>query len=107
VRCESATLLLQRKSLVTWPRRGTLDGAAWDCWPPCDFAAARFADVIDHQNTRYTCVTCFVAERAQRSVRALASSERERMYVCVECGAAVNHVYREFSKGNIRLTKCV
>jgi hypothetical protein len=25
---------------------------------------------------------------------------------CVECGEAVLHVYREFSKGNIRLTRC-
>eukprot|EP00808_Paulinella_micropora_P028959 g27556.t1 len=25
---------------------------------------------------------------------------------CIECGAPVVHVYREFSKGNIRLTKC-
>ncbi len=29
------------------------------------------------------------------------------MKVCVECGSPINHVYREFSKGNIRLTKCV
>jgi len=28
------------------------------------------------------------------------------MVVCVECGCPVNHVYREFSKGNIRLTRC-
>jgi len=27
-------------------------------------------------------------------------------HVCVECGAAVQHVYREFSPGNIRLTQC-
>lgn len=27
--------------------------------------------------------------------------------ICVECGQAVEHVYREFSKGNIRLTVCV
>jgi hypothetical protein len=28
------------------------------------------------------------------------------MPVCVECGAAVESVYKEFSKGNIRLTRC-
>ena len=27
--------------------------------------------------------------------------------ICVNCGSSVQHVYREFSKGNIRLTKCV
>ncbi len=27
--------------------------------------------------------------------------------ICVECGASIQHVFREFSKGNIRLTKCV
>jgi len=26
--------------------------------------------------------------------------------ICVECGAPVAHLYREFSKGNIRLTQC-
>jgi len=27
--------------------------------------------------------------------------------ICTECGQPISHVYREFSKGNIRLTKCV
>jgi len=29
------------------------------------------------------------------------------MPICVECGSAVSDLYREFSKGNIRLTQCV
>ena len=29
------------------------------------------------------------------------------MPTCVECGQAVPDLYREFSKGNIRLTQCV
>uniref|UniRef100_A0A0G4GJX6 Protein ARV n=1 Tax=Chromera velia CCMP2878 TaxID=1169474 RepID=A0A0G4GJX6_9ALVE len=28
------------------------------------------------------------------------------MVVCVECGAPVKHLYKEFSKGSIRLTRC-
>lgn len=31
----------------------------------------------------------------------------DAMLVCVECGEAVPHLYREFGKGNIRLTHCV
>uniref|UniRef100_A0A6A7G8X0 Protein ARV n=1 Tax=Hirondellea gigas TaxID=1518452 RepID=A0A6A7G8X0_9CRUS len=26
--------------------------------------------------------------------------------ICVECGSAVNHVYRDYGKGNVRLTRC-
>jgi len=29
------------------------------------------------------------------------------MPTCVECGQSVSDLYREFSKGNIRLTQCV